>query len=245
MKIEQLPMPSKEDIVDRRITQFKDLISSTIESEDLGAFESIIGSYQQHYDTDINEVAAALAFLVQRDRPLSPDIPSIPEPNSERKNSKTGRAKKREASVKSPSREQSKKPNKSNDSVRPIEAGMDRYRIAVGHEHDAMPKNIVGAIANEAGLDSEHIGYIKINDTYSTIDLPEEMPVEIFKHLQNVYVCGQKLRIALDGEKSDDSRKNRHSKSDRSGSKSAKKDKKKPKKPKKNKSKRKEKEKRD
>ncbi len=108
-----------------------------------------------------------------------------------------------------------------------------------------MPKNIVGAIANEAGLDSEHIGYIKINDTYSTIDLPEEMPVEIFKHLQNVYVCGQKLRIAPDGEKSDDSRKNRHSESDRSGSKSAKKDKKKPKKPKKNKSKRKEKKKRD
>ena len=75
---------------------------------------------------------------------------------------------------------------------------MQRFRIEVGREHDAMPKNIVGAIANEAGLDSENIGYIKLYDKFSTVDLPEGMPDEVFKHLQNVYVCGRKMRLSAD-----------------------------------------------
>jgi ATP-dependent RNA helicase DeaD len=238
--IEPLVMPSKEDIVDRRIAQFKELIASTIESEDLGSFESIIGSYQQSHDADISEVSAALAFLVQRDRPLAPDIPSIPEPQAERKNSNEGRSKRRDGQDRPARGDAAKSWRKSEESARPLEAGMERYRIAVGREHDVMPKNIVGAIANEAGLDSEHIGYIKINDSFSTIDLPEEMPTEVFKHLQNVYVCGQKLRIARDGsETTNDANKSRSGDSD-SATKSEKKGKKKPKKPKKNKPKRKE-----
>ena len=63
--IEAMPLPSKEDIVDRRISQFKELISMTIESEDLGSFESIIASYQLSHEESLSEIAAALAFLVQ------------------------------------------------------------------------------------------------------------------------------------------------------------------------------------
>ena len=79
-----MPLPSKEDIVDRRITQFKDLITKTIESEELGSFESIIAGYQHSNEADLGEVAAALAFLVQRERPLSPNLPAIPEQNARR-----------------------------------------------------------------------------------------------------------------------------------------------------------------
>jgi ATP-dependent RNA helicase DeaD len=61
------------------------------------------------------------------------------------------------------------------------------------------PKNIVGAIANEAGLDSCYIGHIKLYDSYSTVDLPEGMPKEAFKHLKQVWVCGQKLNISVMG----------------------------------------------
>ena len=76
---------------------------------------------------------------------------------------------------------------------------MVRYRIAVGREHGAQPKNIVGAIANEVGLDSQYIGHIKLYDTYSTVDLPEGMPGEAFKHLKQVRVCGQQLKISVEG----------------------------------------------
>ena len=75
---------------------------------------------------------------------------------------------------------------------------MIRYRIAVGRDHGVLPKNIVGAIANEAGLDNRNIGHIKLYDAYSTVDLPEGMPREVFKHLQGVWVCGRQLRIQVE-----------------------------------------------
>ena len=49
---------------------------------------------------------------------------------------------------------------------------MERFHIAVGHVHGVKPGNIVGAIANEAGLGSEYIGRIDIHEDYSTVDLP-------------------------------------------------------------------------
>ena len=79
-----------------------------------------------------------------------------------------------------------------------VPSGSVRYRIAVGHEHGVQPGNIVGAIANEAGIDSVHIGRIDIFDTHSTVELPEGMPTEIYEQLQKTWVCGQKLAIRVD-----------------------------------------------
>jgi ATP-dependent RNA helicase DeaD len=68
----------------------------------------------------------------------------------------------------------------------------------VGHDHGVQPGNIVGAIANEAAIDSVHIGRIQIFDGYSTVDLPEGMPDETYEQLQKTWVCGQKLAIRVD-----------------------------------------------
>ncbi len=79
---------------------------------------------------------------------------------------------------------------------------MERYRIEVGRAHGVEPKNIVGAIANEAGLESRYINRIEIHDDYTLLDLPEGMPKDIYKHLRHVWVCGRKLglsRLGRDG----------------------------------------------
>ena len=70
---------------------------------------------------------------------------------------------------------------------------LETYRVEVGLEHGVKPKNIVGAIANEADLDSRYIGQVQLFDTYSLVDLPEGMPKEVFKHLRKVWVCGRQL----------------------------------------------------
>ncbi|MEO7065855.1 MAG: DEAD/DEAH box helicase [Rhodanobacter sp.] len=75
------------------------------------------------------------------------------------------------------------------------EEGKRTYRVEVGHEHGVKPGNIVGAIANEAGLDSQFIGRLSIRDHYSLIDLPDGMPAEVFEHLKKVWVVQQQLRI--------------------------------------------------
>jgi ATP-dependent RNA helicase DeaD len=75
------------------------------------------------------------------------------------------------------------------------EEGKRTYRVEVGHEHGVKPGNIIGAIANEAGLDSQFIGRLSIRDHYSLIDLPDGMPKEVFEHLKKVWVVQQQLRI--------------------------------------------------
>jgi len=84
------------------------------------------------------------------------------------------------------------------------EEGKRTYRIEVGHEHGVKPGNIVGAIANEAGLESQFIGRLSIRDHYSLIDLPDGMPKEVFEHLKKVWVVQQQLRIhEWDGKDTD------------------------------------------
>ncbi|RPE81893.1 DEAD/DEAH box helicase [Vulcaniibacterium tengchongense] len=80
------------------------------------------------------------------------------------------------------------------------EVGMETFRIEVGHVHGVKPGNIVGAIANEAELESRYIGRIDIRDDHSLIDLPEGMPREVMEHLKRVRVAGQPLRISRAGE---------------------------------------------
>jgi ATP-dependent RNA helicase DeaD len=72
---------------------------------------------------------------------------------------------------------------------------MESFRIEVGHVHGVQPGNIVGAIANEAGLEGRHIGHIDIREDHSFVDLPEGMPKEIFRELKKVRVRGVELRI--------------------------------------------------
>jgi ATP-dependent RNA helicase DeaD len=78
---------------------------------------------------------------------------------------------------------------------------METYRIEVGSVHGIKPGNIVGAIANEAGIEGVHIGRVDIREDHSFVDLPEGMPKQIFKDLQKVRVAGRELRISRVSEK--------------------------------------------
>jgi len=75
----------------------------------------------------------------------------------------------------------------------------ETFRLEVGEQHGVKPANIVGAIANEAGVDAQFIGRIDIRADYSLVDLPMGMPKQIFRDLQKVWVCGQQLKLSRVG----------------------------------------------
>ena len=83
--------------------------------------------------------------------------------------------------------------------MREPEPGMATFRIEVGHQHGVKPGNIVGAIANEAGMPAKYIGRIEIYDDYSTLDLPDDMTPDLIEHLRTVWVAGQQLNMTRDG----------------------------------------------
>lgn len=74
---------------------------------------------------------------------------------------------------------------------------MQTYRIEVGDLHGIKPSNIVGAIANEVGIDGKNIGKVVIKSDHSFVDLPSGMPKEVFRSLQKVRVGGQQMQISL------------------------------------------------
>jgi ATP-dependent RNA helicase DeaD len=78
---------------------------------------------------------------------------------------------------------------------------METFRIEVGSTHGIKPSNVVGAIANEAGIEGVHIGRVDIREDHSFVDLPEGMPKQVFKLLQKVLVAGRELRITKVSEK--------------------------------------------
>jgi ATP-dependent RNA helicase DeaD len=140
----------------------------------------------------------------QRDRPVrdsrpATDRPPIPPARSSLRRADSGapparreRAPDAERDFAAPARERTSR----SERPRPPEAGMETFRIEVGSAHGVKPANIVGAVANEAGLESRNIGRIDIRDDYSLLDLPEGMPSDIMRHLKKVWVSGQQLRIS-------------------------------------------------
>jgi ATP-dependent RNA helicase DeaD len=80
-------------------------------------------------------------------------------------------------------------------------AQMETFRLEVGSVHGIKPGNIVGAIANESGIEGVHIGRVDIREDHSYVDLPEGMPKQIFKDLQKVRVAGRELRLSRVTEK--------------------------------------------
>ena len=208
-KIELMEMPSTELINNKRIEQFKQGITDTLASEDLGMFNNLIEQYQQEHDVPALNIASALAKLLQGNEPLLlQPKPARDKKEFRERDSRQGREGREARPGRNESRDGARPPRRERDENRPDkrseprhkntppEKDKERFRLEVGHRHEVMPGNIVGAISNEAGLDSKHIGLINIYEDYSTIDLPRDMPNEIFNDLKTVRVVGQPLKIS-------------------------------------------------
>ncbi|MFT6432171.1 MAG: ATP-dependent RNA helicase DeaD [Candidatus Azotimanducaceae bacterium] len=217
-KIDPLELPTTEMVNNKRIADFKQSISDTIAGGRLEFMQGILEQFQQEHDIPALEIAAALAKMSLGDRSLllvekkarkvkersesrSSDDRFKEKGDSNRnpgsRNSKEGSSDRPDEKFKKPRRDTSQAEPRRNrdrkDSAPP--EGMERFRIAVGHIHEVQPGNIVGAIANESGLDAEHIGHINIQEDHSLIDLPMGMPKDIFRDLKKAWVCGRKLDI--------------------------------------------------
>ena len=202
-KIEIMELPSTELINDQRMAKFKQRITDTLASEELGLFYQMIEQYQQEHNVPVLEIAAALGMLLQGETPLMLQAKSHHFKEDESWQSDKTKPRKGRGGDRGKERGRMRDKVRGKDQDRtskkelPLEEGMERFRIEVGHNHDVKPNNIVGAIANEAGLDSQHIGRINIYDDFSVIDLPEGMPKDVFSDLKKVWVAGKQLHISL------------------------------------------------
>ncbi len=204
--ITPLTMPSNEQVSDQRIMQFTNQLVKILETPRLDKFRDLITKFAAENELDMADIAAALTYENQKERPLFPKLDNIVAPrenNRDRDNSRDrnrDRAEKRDR--KDNRREDSRREDRPKREPRIRDEGgediaMVTYRMEVGNNDGITPSNIVGAIANEADISSRYIGSIKLHDDYSTVDLPEGMPDELLNHLKKVRVCAKPMRISV------------------------------------------------
>lgn len=198
-KIEPMQMPSTSDINVQRVVRFKQRITDTLASgEDLELYTRVVTEYLHDEEIDPTVMAAALARMAQGSEPL---LLSEREqrPPRERREERGGKAERGER----PQRERAPRPERTKEAPSPLarplkdhpEVDMIRYRVEVGYDDDVKPGNIVGAIANEAEIESQYIGSIEIYDDYSIVDLPDGMPKDTLQDLKKAWVSGKRLNI--------------------------------------------------
>jgi ATP-dependent RNA helicase DeaD len=190
-KVEEMGLPSTEVINNKRISRFKQNITDTLAVQELSFFKQLIEQYQQEHNVSALEIASALAKLVQGDTPLL--LQNLPKKTYESRVDRPQRDRDdRPRREDRPDRE--RKPKRAFGAGANIE--METFRIEVGHTHGVKPGNIVGAIANETGIDGDHIARIRIEENYSTVELPAGMPKELIEELKKIRVAGQQLNIS-------------------------------------------------
>ncbi|MDH3940002.1 MAG: DEAD/DEAH box helicase [Xanthomonadales bacterium] len=178
-KIEPLQLPSTEMVNNKRISNFKQSITDTLAAGDLVFIHGLLEQYRLEHDVPAMDIAAALAQMAMGEQPLLLE----PEKPGRHRQENEPRGKRGESRRKKPQTSPGK--------------GMERFRVEVGHQHNIKPGNIVGAIANEAGLAGKYIGHIDIHATHSFVDLPKDMPDDVFQDLRNLRVRGQRMNISL------------------------------------------------
>ncbi len=211
--ITELQLPSKAQVADKRANQFKQQISEAMEAQDLSFFREMLVSFSEETQAEALDIAAALAFLAQKEKPLLQPKDMIEDaPSRESRGPRPGRD--GYDVDRANSRGRKERPSRRSGT----DEDKETFRIEVGHNQQVRPGDIVGAIANEADIDSSFIGHINIQGDFSFVDLPKGMPEELLQHMQKVRVRGQAMRLTRhQGEVPEAIKPNRAPRSNRNG----------------------------
>ncbi|SGY99047.1 DEAD/DEAH box helicase [Moritella viscosa] len=187
-----MDLPSRDDVTKKRIASFRDQLSTLSSGEEnLDFYKNLVGQLSEELELSELDLASALLFMAQKEKPLvlPPEAPR--RERSFRDDDRGDRG--RDRNDRGERRDRGDRPERGER--RPA-AEMEVFRIEVGRTDGVQVKNIVGAIANEANINSRNIGGIRLHDDYSTIELPKGMPSEQLQQLQQVYVCNKALRMS-------------------------------------------------
>ena len=178
----EMDLPTVDEVNESRKSRFADSITESLEDPQLELFRGLVKAYSEAHDTPLEDIAAALATQAQiGDEFLMKEPP---------KDAKRDRRDRRDRD-----RDRGDRRGRGR-----FEAGEGKamYRISVGKRQHVRPGAIVGALANEGGLNSRDFGRISIFGSHSLVELPEDLPGEVFERLEETRISGQLINLERD-----------------------------------------------
>jgi ATP-dependent RNA helicase DeaD len=183
-KIEIQKVPTIVDLRARKLELTRAAIQETLLAGELDAYRLVVESLGSEHD--LFDIAAAAVKLAQDARngaeKVAAEIPAAPKPRvrdggKPRAESREPRAQKRS------------------------DHDVSRLYIGLGRSSGMRPADIVGAIANEAGVNPREIGAIDITDKFSIVEVPGEDAKSIIAALRNTTLRGKRVTVREDRER--------------------------------------------
>jgi len=176
--LEPMDLPTIADVNEQRVARFRQRITESIAAGQAEPFRSLIEEFEREHDVPAIEIAAALASLLQGGSPL------------------LMKEKAATSSDDGAHARAAKRPAAETTQGRLAAEDTETFRIEVGYVHGVKPGNIVGAIANVAGLEGRQIGHVDIREDHTYVGLPKGMPEAVVRELAKTRIAGQMLRIS-------------------------------------------------
>src|SRR5947209_4784389 len=165
--IKPMKIPTAADLAAARIGVLKDSLRKTIEEGELDLYLELVEQLVDEGQHDMAEIAAAAARLASAARPI--------------------REEKEETVVAPPpmpARERAPRP----------QTAKVRLSMSVGKRDGIRPADVVGSIANEAGIAGRDIGPIEILDSITFVDVPAEAAEHVLATVGRARFRGKAVR---------------------------------------------------
>ncbi len=196
-RIEPMQLPSVQDVNDRRTQRFFQSIDQALQQPALEAYRELVARYERERGVAALDIAAALASMPQGGKPLLLDASAAAAQRAPAAPSRSLQELADQALQQARGGEAARASVPGARRSRVASGGdLRSYRVEIGREHGVQVRNLVGAIANEAGLDNSRIGQVEIRRSYSLVELPADMPADVLRLLQRVRVLGRPLQLS-------------------------------------------------
>ncbi|OOF24468.1 ATP-dependent RNA helicase [Salinivibrio proteolyticus] len=173
-RMDEIQLPNRDKVAESRVARLASELAEKKDADSIAPFVSLIEQLQNDIEVDATTLAAMLLQRQQGKRPLfykgpDPMIAAMERESQRRERRRDDRQNGRDRRETNP-------------------ADWDTYQLSVGREQGVQVKDIVGAIANELGLDKNNIGAIKLAPGHTYVQLPKTMPKEVFAQLQKLRI---------------------------------------------------------
>ncbi|MCK7678166.1 DEAD/DEAH box helicase [Corynebacterium sp. CCM 9186] len=192
--LNEMELPSVEEVNDSRKAKFADSITTALEDKQVNLFRHLVKAYSEEHDVPLEDVAAALATQAQAGNEFL--LKEQPKRERERFDRDRDRGDRPDRGGRF---DRGDRPDRGD---RGGNARFDRsdknlsvYRVAVGKRQHVRPGAIVGALANEGGLTSQDVGRITINVDHTLVELPKDLPREVWDKLSDTRISGQLIHL--------------------------------------------------
>jgi ATP-dependent RNA helicase DeaD len=187
-KIEIAQIPTVADLRARQLEATRAKLRETIDEGSLDHYRVVIEELASEFD--IMQIAEAAVKLVHQASNAGADDAEQDIP--------TVRLREERNDSRGPERDGPRgAPPRRNDRGR-SNRGITRLYIGLGRDAGIRPQDLVGAIANEAGIAGRDVGGIDIAERFSIVEVPEAAAAQVIDALRATKIKGRKFAVRLD-----------------------------------------------